>query len=184
MGKLLRDRRSPSELAGRSQVIDFEENLSACPRLATIVAEDLETLDAERVPEGWRRSRVAGRLAFGFADAQQRLPVLEGEVTATIDVVCQRCLEPMRLPLKVQLRLVFAAGAPTGLASEGYEVWELDDGLLTPLEVIEECLIMALPLAAAHEDRAECSGPGTTDPGPQTGIRPFADLKSRMRGND
>ena len=184
MGNPLRDRRTPLELAASGQVIDFEEKVSGFEQLEKIVQGDLETLDPDKLPSGWRESAISGQLSFGFADAQDGLPMAEGEVTGTIDAVCQRCLEPLKLPLSVELRLLFAGDKSTVVDDEGFEVWELEEETLRPLDVIEEALIMAMPLAAMHDDKDGCHGPDVDDDGAEEKVRPFAALKAQMERNN
>ncbi len=190
MSNPLRDRRTPSELAASGQIIEFQCKIRELARLAAIVRADLETLDSGTVPPGWADAAVRGRLAFGFADAQGGLrpqgkwPALQGEVTATIDAVCQRCLQPLQLPLAAELRLLFAADAATAAGDDGFEVWELEEDTLRPLDLVEEALIMALPLAVRHVDDAVCREPDLPDEEPGEMIRPFADLRSQMEQDD
>jgi hypothetical protein len=190
MGNLLRDRRTPSELAASGQVIEFENKLKDFSRLAAIVEGDLESLEAARMPPHWRDAAVSGRLAFGFADAQSGFgaegawPMLQGKVAVTIDAVCQRCLGPFQLPLAAELRLLFADDATAGNAGDAFEVWELEEDALRPLDLVEEALIMAMPLAAMHVDDATCHEPRVLEEKPGKTIRPFADLKSQMEQED
>lgn len=181
MGNPLRDRRHPPDLASSGQVIELTEKLVGFERLAAIVRADLERLDPATLPRNWRDATVRGRLAFGFADAQERLAAVEGRIAVTLDAVCQRCLQPMRLPLAVELKLVFATGssAPGG---EGYEVWEVDEKGVRPLDLVEETLIMALPLAARHGGGEACGGSPTAADDAAESVRPFASLKERMAG--
>jgi uncharacterized protein len=180
MGNPLRDRRTPSELAASGQVIDFSEKLSQFARLAVIVKGDLDILDPAKLPPNWRDAVVAGQLSFGFADAQNGLPGLEGEVATTIDAVCQRCLEPFQLSLDVELRLLFGREESAAADEDGYELWELEEEKLRPLDLVEEVLIMAMPLAAMHVDDETCHEPTETGQGPGEKLRPFAALKSQM----
>jgi len=181
MGNLLRDRRTPQELAASGQVIEISEKIGNFERLAEIVGSDLETLDPDKLPSGWRDAVVAGRLSFGFADAQHGLPALEGAVAVTIDAVCQRCLEPMQLPLAAELRLLFADTEGDPVNADGFEVWETDEEQLRPLDLIEEVLIMSMPISALHEDDTVCVAADADDIAAEQGTtRPFADLKSQM----
>ena len=163
MGNPLRDRRSPKELAATREVIDFSEKISDFGQLSGIVAGDLETLGPDNRPAGWRDTPVTGTLSFDFADAQNGLPVLEGEVSTTIAAVCQRCLEPFELPLNVELKLLFGDDEAAA-ANPGFEVWELDEEKFRPLDLVEEALIMALPMAALHVDNEACHGPEDETP--------------------
>ena len=190
MGNPLRDRRTPSELAASGQIIEFQCKIRDLTQLAAIVAADLATLDSGMAPYGWADAEVSGRLAFGYADAQSGLqpqgqwPALEGEVTATIDAVCQRCLEPLRLPLRAELRLLFASDTGTPTGDEEFDVWELEEDTLRPLDLVEEVLIMALPLAARHVDDAACRATDGPDEEPGEMTRPFAGLKAQMEQDD
>ena len=51
---------------------------------------------------------------------------------------------------------------------------------MRPLDIVDEALVMAVPLAALHEDNETCMAPDdVVDEGSDT-IRPFAALKSQM----
>jgi len=184
MGNPLRDRRTPSELAESGQIIDFSEKISEFEKLAEIIEGDLETLDPATLPLDWRDTAVAGHLSFGFADAQGGAAVLEGEAATTVAAVCQRCLTAFRVPLKVELRLLFDADDSAFADDEGYEIWELEEEKFRPLDLVEESLIMAMPLVAMHVDDETCHRADTpaTDSGEKT--RPFASLKAQMKNED
>ena len=184
MGNPLRDRRTPSEWAASGQIIDFSEKISGFERLAWIIEDDLETLDPDKLRPDWRDKVVAGRLSFGFADAHGGLPMLQGKVAATVDSVCQRCLGTLELPLAVELRLLFGGDESTAASDDGYEVWELEEDELRPLDLVEEALIMTMPLAAMHVDSKACAAPGKDEEVPGDRIRPFAALKSQMENDN
>jgi len=180
MGNPLRDRRTPSELAEIGQVIEFTKKISDFEKLAEIVEGDLGTLNPDKLPPNWRDTDVTGQLSFGFADAQKGLVRLQGQVDATIDAVCQRCLESFHLPLAVKLRLLFGSDESTVADDEGYEVWELEGDTLRPQDLVEEILIMALPLAAMHVDSETCRAAEAVEESSGKKTRPFAALKARM----
>ena len=145
-------------------------------------------LSAERLPRRWRQSPVAFRLAFGWADGRQRVPALTGRVTAELPAVCQRCLELLVLSLTQELKLLLTG--PDGPATavdmgDGFEAWEVDEPVIRPADIVDEVLIMAMPLAAMHADRRACgplAGKLAHDRGAAGDtVRPFADLRSRMR---
>jgi uncharacterized protein len=184
MGNPLRDRRTPQEFAASRQVIDFEGEVSDFERLADIIETDLSALDAGKLPADWRNRKISGQLSFGFADAQQGLPALEGRVSATVDAVCQRCLEPFELQLSADLKLLFGGDATQAADESGFEVWELEEETLRPLDIVDEALVMAVPLAVLHEDDETCKAPDEVgDKGKDT-IRPFADLKAQMENDN
>jgi len=178
MGNPLQDRRTPQDFAASGQVIEISEKIGNFERLAEIVEADLGALEPDRLPRDWRESPVDGQLSFGFTGAQGGVPALEGQVVATIHAVCQRCLEPFRLPLAVKLRLLF--GAEQSAGDGGYEVWELKEDKLCPADVVEEALIMAMPFSARHDFDTHCVKADAVEDRAEKTVRPFADLKSQM----
>ena len=180
MGIPLRVLRPIAELAAKGQVIEIAEKLGSFKRLAGIVETDLATLDPDRIPDDWRDSEVTGRLVFGFADAQMQVASLEGQVAVTLDAVCQRCLEPFRLTLSAELRLLPALVGQGVAAGGDFEPWELDEETISPAEIVEEVLIMAMPLSAMHDTEAACGGYEPADRQVEQTTRPFADLKAQL----
>lgn len=185
MGHPLRDRGTPKALAEARQSFDFKSKIADFERLCEIVAGDLERLEAAERPANWQQAPVTGNLAFGFADVRETVPAVTGEATVRLPAVCQRCLEAFRLPLAVKLQFVLQAAGEQTDGEAGYEAWEMTERWLRPLDLVEETLIMALPLSAAHTTLAEC-GPlaKQIDAGDrQAGetIRPFADLKAQLQ---
>ena len=178
MGNPLRDRRSPSDLAEAGQIIEIAEKISSFKRLASIVETDLAILGAERIPPDWRETDVTGRVEFGFLDAQQRVAGMRGEAGVTIDVVCQRCLEPFRLSLESDWRCRFGEATAGDIGDA--DVWELDSGTLRPIDVVEESLIMAMPLSAMHTAAEECTTAESVADDAEPVTRPFAGLRRQL----
>ena len=62
-----------------------------------------------------------------------------------------------------------------------YEVWELDESLLRPLDIVEEMLVMAMPFSAMHVDSASCKVlEPVTEPAQEDTTTPFAALREQM----
>lgn len=185
MANPLLERAPPKVFAERGQLIENEEKLELFPRLSEVVGDDLRRLAGESMPGAWRQSPVAIRLAFGWADTAHDLPVLEGHAAAEVPAVCQRCLEAFDLRLEADLRLLFSGPGRSTDESLDYEVWELEEPLLRPLDVVDETLVMAMPLAAMHSSPADC-GPlaEKAKVEKEAQVRPFADLRAQMRDRD
>lgn len=181
MGNPLRERRSAAEWSAGSQVIEIAEQLGDFEQLAAIVEADLDTLDADKIPAGWREAEVSGRLKFGYADAQRMLPTVSCQVAVSVDAVCQRCLEAFRLPLEAEAELLLLALEQEADGYDDYEVWELEDRLLQPQEIVEELLIMALPFSAMHTESAACKAlsPAAAENAEEM-TTPFAALREQM----
>jgi uncharacterized metal-binding protein YceD (DUF177 family) len=181
MGNPLRERRSAAEWSAGSQIIEIAEKISNFEHLAAIIEADLAALDAAKIPAGWRDALVVGQMEFGFADAQHTLPMVKCRVTATVDAVCQRCLEAFRLPLETEADLLLLGIEQEAEGYAEYEVWELEEGLLQPQSIVEEMLIMALPFAAMHVESAACKAlsPVVAESADDV-TTPFAALREQM----
>ena len=181
MGNPLQQRRTPQEFAANGQVIEITGQNSDFERLTEVVTTDLAALDPDKIPSDWRNRQVAGQLSFGFIDAQGKVAALEGQVTATIDAVCQRCVLPFALPLVAELRLLFDGDQAIEKEGEVFEVWEFDGDDLCPAELVEEALVMAIPFVAMHDGDANCVAKDAPRDAIEKMIMPFANLKAQMK---
>ena len=185
MANPLLDRALPEELAERGQVFELKGKIEDFRRLVEIVEADLAAVATEMHPREWRAAPVNIRLGFAWADARREIPALEGEIATDIAVVCQRCLEPFELPLSTTLKMLLLKSADATTVQNEFEIWEVEEDVVRPLDIVEEALIMALPLSAVHQSRDLC-GPlaaSVTDENKET-VRPFADLRSQMNKSD
>ena len=183
MGNPLQDRRTAADLASVGQVIEIADKLSSFEGLASIVEADLAALDPDKMPSGWRDSAVLGELQFGFADAEKRIPVVTGRATATVGAVCQRCLEPFRLQLEIEPKLLLLEMEQSDGGYPDFEVWELDEQTVRPQDIVEELLIMAMPFSAMHDNMADCkafTSVESSDDDAEKLVTPFATLRSQM----
>jgi uncharacterized metal-binding protein YceD (DUF177 family) len=77
--------------------------------------------------------------------------------------------------------MLLLRSADADTAQGEYEIWEVEEDVIRPFDIVEEALIMALPLSALHQSHKKC-GPlleGLASDDNET-VRPFADLRSRM----
>jgi uncharacterized metal-binding protein YceD (DUF177 family) len=183
MANPLLERVLPAELAERCQVIEFEGKVGDFDRLKSIVSADLEAIDERARPRGWARNPVSVRLEFRWLDADRRLPAAAGSVSTRLRAVCQRCLEPFEMPVDIEFSILFATAASGDavIDAPGFETWELDGDAVRLLDVVEESLVMALPLAPVHGSADDC-GPlaGRIADRAAQSVRPFADLRARL----
>ncbi|MEO8464432.1 MAG: YceD family protein [Gammaproteobacteria bacterium] len=133
--------RDLESLAERERVLSGELQLSKLTRLVGMLNSDAGSVRAS--------------LKFG----QRRGGVREVELTytATVEPKCQRCLEPFCYEFADRVNLVLVeAGSKLDAVPEGYEPFELSDGRLLPAELIEDELIVSMPLAPKHGRLEDC----------------------------
>ena len=123
----------PLRLAGLGR------SLQGCLPLARFrrLAESLHSTDGE----------VDVELEFGV-DEQGR-PRVTGRVGARLEVICQRCLAPMVLPMDLDVRVYLAAAEePDG--PEDFDALVVSDKPMLLADIVEDELILGLPLVAMH----------------------------------
>jgi len=124
---------------------------------------------------------VQWRLQGGHArlpDGSER-PVLDLQAHATLVQVCQRCLQDTPVPLAVQRRFVFVTDEASAQALDD----DLEDDVLVighdfdALALVEDELIMAIPLVPRHTVCPQALPTVAADPGADTPVEhPFAAL--------
>lgn len=142
-----------------------------------------------------RMTRLAGALcdAEGEVEAElhfdrdeQGVAFIRLQVEARLRAICQRCLEPMEIPVRrdVLLGLVRSEEEGERLPSR-YEPLLITAGPVDVAGLVEDELILALPIVPLHGDGEHCpvripyhSGDGGTDEKTQ---HPFAVLERLKR---
>ena len=182
MGDPLRDRRRIDDWAAESQVIEISENVASFDKLVAAAEDDVEALDEAELREELRDCRVSGRIELRPASAHGGRPSLSGRVEAEVPATCQRCLKPFRVSVNVEFDhdLVEAAEDRQQVADEGAaELWELEEALVRPIDIVDEALLMAMPLVAKHEDSSDCVEIDAEPDGEEM-THPFASLRAQM----
>jgi len=118
----------------------FEGTLSiaSMPRLCEMLA----------TPEGNVSYELDfGRDSFGISYVDVR-------AKASLNVICQRSLEPFLLPLVVETRLglIKLERDEAGLSPDCEPLLVPEDGRLNPADVIEDEMLLALPLVPINPD--------------------------------
>ena len=115
---------------------------------------------------------------FEFSDNDYGHPVLTGQMETSLSVKCQRCLKSMKMPMKLAFNLLIDAIDEIAIESSLETIYS-KDGTIDIYEVVEEELILGLPLVAMHEDSSCNKFWGPQDESPDLALRenPFSVLK-------
>jgi uncharacterized protein len=128
-------------LGGRRGELEGELEIARLPRLA-----------------GLLHSRAGSvRASLQFRQRGLGLPAATLELATTVELICQRCLEPFELPIAERTEVMFVEPGEAGASiAEDVEPVELDDGRLLPAQLIEDELIVAIPLVPKHARIEDC----------------------------
>ena len=105
------------------------------------------------------------------------------KVEAEVGAVYQRCLEPFAVSLSSDLQYLLQPSGESVLEQEGFDTWEIDEPTLRAADIVDEVLVMALPLSARHEGET-CTAVDANSAPAEEMTRPFADLRAQMARDD
>jgi len=93
-----------------------------------------------------------------FSLDESRQPMVTGEASVCVDVICQRCLDVMNIEVKaaIALQVVWSEDHMANVAPD-YEPWVVVDKIADLDVVIEDEILLALPIVNYHKI-GECTG--------------------------
>lgn len=109
-------------------------------------ADDLPRLRASVLELG----KVSADLQFAIAESKHRL--VTGHVQADVSMVCQRCLDPVATQLSSDLALAMVwTQEDAKTLPSAYEPWVVPAEQGDLYDILEEELLLVLPLVAFHD---------------------------------
>jgi uncharacterized protein len=133
----------PRKLADRGTALEGAVPLAGLSRLCDPLADNQGMVSAKFIFERDERNAV----------------VIRSELEVEVKMVCQRCLELVALPIQSACDYaVVKEGANTQSVPKGYDVLEMGEEPLDLLALVEDELLLALPIVPAH-DPEDCQQP-------------------------
>lgn len=127
-------------LAHNGSIWEAEFRTRRFPRLTGVAASDVPMLQV--------------RLEFALQDAK---PVIHGTLHGGMELICQRCMGRMQQSIEETFDLMLVdSEAQFESVPESHEPWLVDSALTDLAELIEEQLLLAMPLIAKHGDERDC----------------------------
>jgi uncharacterized protein len=167
-------RRAPVDtLVGTEAAIDFTIPLADLPR----VSHELSATDGE----------ARGSVRFSRQLGQA---VADLTVSARPEVVCQRCMQPMRWPVDVKSRIALVSDySAADRVPEELEVFLVEGDSVSVRDLVDEEVMLALPQIARHEEGSECADRAMQQSGHEAGAdeaptdvqKPFAQLGELLK---
>lgn len=165
-----------------SQPLNLLRLAQAGDRLDGVLELDLlqRATSLLRQPEG----DLKYSLSFAL-DAERRI-IIDIEIATTLVMSCQRCLQPMQVDIKRESSLAVVAdkSALEGLHKDYEPLLLSEQEKVTLIELIEDELILAIPLAPLHQ-ATDCSASDELERIRTEGKpSPFAELAKLKKTND
>lgn len=130
----------PRKFAQQRVSISGKVDVKTLERLKPLLANDHE-------------GTISAKLQFGVDE--QGIRNVTGSIIAELAMVCQRCLEPVLEPLEVSIKLgIVWNDEKAANLSKSWEPWILEEGQTDIYQMLEDELILGLPIVAYHSN--EC----------------------------
>jgi uncharacterized protein len=165
----------PFRFANTGREIEGEVELAKLSRLSEVLADTSGTV----------------KIAMQFDVDDTGTPFMKGHFETVLSLTCERCMQAMQMPMSIDtwLGLVKHEKLIDALADQ-YEAWVIEDTNtpIDPILVVEDELILALPLVPKHDsdclpkEALESKDDSTKNEVPDKPASPFAvlaDLKSK-----
>ena len=120
------------------------------------------------------------RFSLDFAQDALRVSYVELKIDAELPLLCQRSLQRFLFPVAIvqRLGLIREEAEEAGLP-EGYEPLLMpDDGMLSIVELVEDELILAVPVVPIMPGTEAMEGDWPADEAEQERVNPFAALSA------
>jgi uncharacterized protein len=128
-------------LVDRGADVDFSLSLAELPRLRSRLASVEGT--------------VHGLVHF---ERESRLPVAQVSMSGSATLLCQRCLQKMQVPVQTSARVALIySEADVSRVPEYLEPMLATEGRISIAELVEEELMLFLPIVPLHENASECA---------------------------
>ena len=166
----LPERVNPWQLAVEGGRLDGELALAELPRLAALLdhADGMVSVALEAGIDG------------------DGLRFIRGRLRAEVELICQRCLCPLRLPIVATVSLGLTRGeAEFDHLPDEYEPLLVPERDIAIAGLVEDELLLALPQVPRHEDAQDCEANGYVTSGANAPdaehCQPLAALASLLR---
>ena len=138
----------PLRLARTDRILQGQLPLSRMARLV----ESVTTVTGD----------VEVKLSFLFDERD--LPCVRGHIRTEVGLQCQRCMQAMSWPIDHQFELVIVESeAEAEQLGEEIDVLLLDEQLISLSELIEDEILLSLPIIPKHEAGTDCANNAIKD---------------------
>jgi len=166
-------------LVARAASLEFDCALRDLPRVAPLLTR--EGGNARAVFRFYRLAPAEG--------AARSFDAAECQVTAILPLTCQRCLGEVQVEVRGQVELAFVADDTLVTeVPESHDSVITEDGRVSFAAVLEEELLLTMPIVPLHADIAQCVPhlPGADEDKPDAEApaptqTPFAGLRELMK---
>jgi uncharacterized metal-binding protein YceD (DUF177 family) len=161
--------------------VDFQCKIKDFEKLSQVIASDLEHLENPEDDDAWLNQLIDIRLKIKNVNLGISMPHVSGEIRTSFFLACQNCLQAITKKIELPINLILCDRDREDDSNNKYDYWEILGDSISMHNLIEEILILSVPLYTKHEADIEClvfTETKVTDG--ETMHSPFSDLKNQL----
>jgi uncharacterized protein len=148
------------------------------------VEQTYATADLPRLADAGVSGGSALRASFQFSEYEAK-PAVDGQVTGRLVLTCQRCMGPVEIEIDERVQVLIVAEERADEPG-GYEPVAADAARLDLRWLVEDQVLLALPLVAMHantqcRDDGDRQEPAAAATDSAAAYKPFQNLRDMMR---
>ena len=121
------------------------------------VSGNIELSQLPRLAASSKQNIGSVSVTLLFSMSSMQFPMVNGTIHGSIMQSCQRCLNDTEVPIEAEFILVMANPQALALASkEGHEIFEYTGQFVETITLIEDEIILGLPIVIKHEQISDC----------------------------
>ena len=160
--------------------LDFHCSLSLFDKLTDFIAKDHKFAIKPLESNQWVNESVKVDLEIKSIDFGNPMNVVSGRIEAKLFLTCQNCLNIFENEIDVPVKIALCADQNAYQGNKDYEPWEIEGCSVKIIDLIEELLLISIPLYVKHHDDKVCVILKKPQTSSDLTTFPFANLKNQL----
>lgn len=119
---------------------------------SVVLKGEIDFKDMPRLQSSLNDKQGKATFEWQFFQDDDKRPLIQGNIKATVGLICQRCLKPVAWVINQNVGLMIITQQHTeDDLPDGYEALELEHNPIQLISLVEDELILALPIIATHD---------------------------------
>ncbi|MEK7990760.1 MAG: YceD family protein [Thiotrichaceae bacterium] len=119
---------------------------------SVVLNGDIDFDDMPRLQSSLNDKQGSAYFEWHFTQDEDKHHLIQGSIKSTVGLICQRCLKPVAWVVNQKVGLMILTQRHTeNDLPDGYDALELEHNPIELISLVEDELILALPIIASHD---------------------------------
>tara|TARA_Y100000768_G_scaffold209319_1_gene157695 strand:+ start:2121 stop:2663 length:543 start_codon:yes stop_codon:yes gene_type:complete len=165
-----------------SQRIKGEYKVENFEKIVRLIQKDhLNAIDLKD-SKNWLKEKIRINLKKEIANINSNEREISGNIEIKLYLTCQNCLNVVESDLNIPVNIILCKESKKNM--KGFEIWEIYEEKIKLRDLIEELIIISLPLYFKHENTRDCIAYDYKLDTRSTKTLPFANLKNQLNNDE